>query len=96
LSFFGTDQEAITNLEIANKAAAAYQRKILEAMRRGEKSFSDEKLESELEKAKQKAIETFADYASSIATGRELDTLMKYDSMDVLKSVVDRSRTLMR
>jgi len=94
MSFFGTDQEAITNLEIANKAAAAYQRKILEAMRRGEKSFSDEKLESELEKAKQKAIETFADYASSIATGRELDTLMKYDSMDVLKSVIDRLENL--
>ncbi|WP_240533949.1 hypothetical protein [Aeromonas veronii] len=90
----GTGQAAITNLEIANKAAAAYQRKLLEALRRGDKAFADEKLEADLDKAKQKAIDTFTEYANSIVTGRELGDLMKYDSTDVLKSVVDRLENL--
>ena len=94
MSFLGTGQAAITNLEIANKAAAAYQRKLLEALRRGDKAFADEKLEADLDKAKQKAIDTFTEYANSIVTGRELGDLMKYDSTDVLKSVVDRLENL--
>lgn len=94
MSFLGTGVEAITNLEIANKAATAYQRKLLEALRRGEKAFSDEKLEADLDKAKKKAIDTFTAYADSIVTGRELGDLMKYDSTDVLKSVVDRLENL--
>jgi len=94
MSFLGTGQAAITHLEIANRAAAAYQRKLLAALRRGEKAFADEKLEADLDKAKQKAIDTFTEYANSIVTGRELDTLMKYDSADVLKSVVDRLENL--
>ncbi|HFH3085725.1 TPA: DUF5710 domain-containing protein [Pseudomonas aeruginosa] len=92
--FLGTGMKAITNLEVANRAAAAYQRKLLEALRRGEKAFEDEKLKADLEKAKAKAIETFSEYAESIVTGRELDCVMKYDSTDVLKSVVDRLENL--
>lgn len=94
MSFLGTGVEAITNLEIANRAAAAYQRKLLEALRYGERAFSDEKLEADLARAKEKTIETFSDYANKIVTGRELDDLIKYDSTDVLKSVVDRLENL--
>ena len=94
MSFLGTGMEAITNLEIANRAATAYQRKLLEALRRGDKAFQDEKLEADLDKAKKKAIDTFADYASRIVTGKELESVMKYDSTDVLKSVVDRLENL--
>lgn len=94
MSFLGTGVEAITNLEIANKAAAAYQRKRMEALRRGNKSFTDDKLEGELEKAKKRAIEAFSDYAESLATGNELKDIMKYDSTEVLKSVVDRLENL--
>jgi hypothetical protein len=94
MSFLGTGQQAITALEIANRAASAYQRKLLAALKRGEKSFSDEKLEAELDKAKKKAIDTYTEYAEAITTGRELRDLMKYDSTDVLKSVVDRLENL--
>ena len=94
MAFLGTGMEAITNLEIANRAAGNYQRKLLEALRRGEKAFEDEKLESDLNKAKERAVETFKAYAESIITGRELTDLMKYDSVDVLKSVVDRLENL--
>lgn len=94
MSFLGTGMEAVTNLEIANRMAAAYQKKVLEALRRGEKGFSDEKLEADIDKAKKKAIESFTAYAESIVTGRELIDVMKYDSTDVLKSVVDRLENL--
>ncbi|WAT32188.1 DUF5710 domain-containing protein [Pseudomonas sp. GXZC] len=92
--FLGTGMTAITNLELSNKAAAAYQRKLLEALRRGEKAFEDEKLQADLEKAKAKAIEAYTAYANSIVTGRELESVMKYDSTEVLKSVVDRLENL--
>jgi hypothetical protein len=92
--FLGTGMKAITHLEVANRAAAAYQRKLMEAMRRGERGFQDEKMQADLEKAKTKAVESFTEYATAIITGRELDSVMRYDSTDVLKSVVDRLENL--
>jgi hypothetical protein len=94
MSFLGTGMKAITNLEIANRAASAFQRKLLESLRRGERGFADEKLQADLDKAKKKAIDTFADYACSITTGRELTDVMKYDSTEVLKGVLDRIENL--
>jgi len=94
MSFLGSGIDAITNLEIANRAASAYQRKLLEALRRGERSFEDDKLQAEIERTKQKAIDSFTEYVAAIATGQELGDLMKYDSTEVLKSVVDRLENL--
>jgi len=94
MSFLGTGMETITNLEVANRSAAAYQKKLMDALKRGDKAFEDEKLEADLSKAKEKSIETFTAYAESIITGRELTDVMKYDSVDVLKSVVDRLENL--
>jgi len=94
MSFLGTGMKAISNLEVANKAAQAFQRKLLESLRRGDKGFEDEKLQADLDKAKQKSIEAFSEYASSIVTGRELTDVMKYDSTEVLKSVLDRVENL--
>lgn len=51
-SFLGTGIQAVTNVEILNKAAAAYQRKLLSALKQGERAFSDEKLQSELGKVR--------------------------------------------
>ncbi|ABS45741.1 MULTISPECIES: DUF5710 domain-containing protein [Yersinia pseudotuberculosis complex] len=93
-SFMGTGIKAVTNVEILNKAAAAYQRKLLAALKQGDRAFADEKLQSELEKAKEKAIDSFTAYADSIVTGRELGDVIKYDSTDVLKSVVDKIENL--
>lgn len=93
-SYMGSDQEAVTNLEAFNKAAHAYQRRVLEAARRGDHSYSDENAESALSKAANKAVDSYAAYVTSIRTGRELDNLMKYDSTDVLKSVCDRLESM--
>lgn len=93
-SFMGADQKAISRLEIFNKATTAHQRKVMEMMRRGDRGASDEKLQSDMEKAGEKAIEAFTECVKSMRTGRELTDLMKYDSTDVLKSVVDRLENL--
>lgn len=88
--FLGTNSDAVGRLQVANRAAQSYQRKLLSALRKGQSHIEDEQLTTELKKAKEKAIDTFSDYANAIATGLELRTLMKYDSIDVLKSVIDR------
>lgn len=94
MSFLGSDQEAVTDLEIFNKATSTYQRKVLEATKRGDNTWSDSDLQAALEKAGEKAVASYTRYISSIRTGRELDDVMKYDSTDVLKSVVDRLENL--
>jgi hypothetical protein len=89
-SFMGADEEAIVNLQIFNRATQGYQRKVLEAMKRGEQLAEDDAILADLEKKKGAAVDSFTRYVESIKSGRELETLMKYDSTDVLKSVVDR------
>lgn len=93
-SYLGADEEAITCLEAANRAAQAYQAKVMLAMKRGEKLAEDDALLVELEKKKQAAIEAHSEYVEKIRTGREIESLLKYDSADVLKSVVDRLENL--
>lgn len=58
-----------------------------------EKGIIKEK-ESPLEKARQKAAESYVRYLNSARTGEELEDLIKYDSTDTLKSVVDRLESL--
>ncbi|CAE6793556.1 hypothetical protein R70006_04962 [Paraburkholderia domus] len=93
-SFMGADEEAITNLEIFQRSTQQYQKTVLDAMRRGEKLVEDEALLATLDKKKLAAIDTFTQYVESIKTGREVESVMKYDSTDVLKSVVDRLENL--
>ncbi|WP_343177084.1 DUF5710 domain-containing protein [Pseudomonas sp. 4810-S13] len=93
-SFLGTSAEAVSYLEVANRAAAAYRKKAIQALRKGEANFEDEAAKVDLDKAKAKAIDSFTTYVEAITTGRELTSLMKYDSTDVLKSVVDRLQNL--
>ena len=94
IAFMGSDQEAITQLDIHNRAAGAYQKKVLDAMRRGEQVSDKEKLEAELEKSGGKAVEAFTAYVAKIRSGVEIENVMKYDSVDVLKSVCDRLENL--
>lgn len=89
-SFMGSDEEAVTCLEAFNRAATAYQRRVLQAARRGQTDWRDDEAEAGLSKAADKAIDAYTAYVGAIRTGRELDNVMKYDSTDVLKSVCDR------
>ncbi len=88
--FLGSDQKAVQALDYLNKCARSYQRKLLDSARLRNQDFVDEEAELELEEARVRAVGAYTDYTNAVRTGFELDSLLKYDSGDVLKSVVDR------
>lgn len=97
--FMGSDQEAVRALEGLNKRARALHRKRLELLKSQRTSDNpnggyDEEAEGELDKLRQTAIDAYSNYVNKIQTGQELTNLMKYDSADVLKSVLDRLNNL--
>ena len=51
-------------------------------------------MKADIEKLKTECVARYQDYIDSIASGMEFDDLMKYDSRDVLKSVVERLENL--
>lgn len=54
-----------------------------------------ERLEKQIEDLKEKSIEAFKVFVEEMQTGREIDDIMKYDSVDVLTSVLQRLDILM-
>jgi hypothetical protein len=72
------------------------QRRMLEQLRSKQyRNATSEAEEAELEIARKAAIEAYTDYVNVVQTGLELESLMKYDSADVLKSVADRMQNLL-
>lgn len=94
--FLGSDQQAVRAVGVLNAQARAFQRKLLESVRaRRADDMPSAGSNEAFETAKQKAIEAFTDYVQAVKTGEELEGLLKYDSPDVLKSVVDRLSNLL-
>lgn len=89
IAFMGSDQEAITALEAFHKVARTHHKKRIESLRDG-RDANDEHANSLRDASKDKALAAFTRYLDSVQTGVEFDNLLKYDSVDVLKSVVDR------
>jgi hypothetical protein len=92
--FLGSDQRAVRALGALNRAARGHQKKVLEQFRLKNQNIFDDEAEAGLELARVKAIEAYTDYVQAIRTGFELENLIKYDSPDVLKSVLDRLNNL--
>lgn len=94
--FMGANHKSIVALESFQRASRAYQRRLVDSLKHGEGRgpAEDPETDSEVEKAGEKAIEAYASYVKEVKTGRELDSFMRYDSADVLKSVVDRLENL--
>lgn len=92
--FLGTNQVAVRYLEDVNRASRNLRAKEMAAMRRGEEAHDAEKLQRDVDNARVKAIDAYTEYVNALRTGRELDDIIKYDSVDVLKSVVDRLENL--
>lgn len=89
----GSNNKSMALLEQLNKTVSRFYVK--------QKSFKKattideiEKIKLDIEELKIKAIETYTDYINSIQTGSELSDLVKYDSKDVMKSVVERLENL--
>ena len=83
--FIGGDGRSAVALDKLNKETVKMQNLIKEG-----KADAEEKLAV----SKDKAIEAYTDFVTSIKTGREIDELLKFDSKTTLKSVLDRIENL--
>jgi hypothetical protein len=87
--FVGTDQKGLLALEAFCRAQQALQSKIRSTARRGA-SEDAESLQAERDKAAHKAMEAMGNFIDKIASGTELEDLIRYESQDTLKSLLDR------
>lgn len=92
--YHGANSQAIYQLDILKKEVG----KIELILKNAEKNRFDETAkEKELEKLnkqKEKVKEVYNAYIDSIKTGKEFDEILKYDSVEVLKSVYEKITTL--
>jgi len=97
--YLGADSKATAALEQVNaKARGIYARtkalgQIRETLGKDGKPAPTPD-DAELEKLKEAALAAYAAALQGIATGRELDDLVRYDSKDTLRSVVERLESL--
>lgn len=87
--FLGTSNKAVLSLEETNKKA----KQLYLKQKNVHKAHSAEEInqmKAELKTSGDAAIEAFSTYIQSMETGMELNDLIKYDSIETLKSVVDR------
>lgn len=90
--YFGTNSAAMSRLQDVTQAARVYHRRVADLSKRGEALSEVEanKLNEDLQKAREKAGQAFESYMASIQSGRELDDFIRYNSADVLQSVYER------
>ncbi|MBC8641584.1 ATP-binding protein [Caballeronia sp. EK] len=84
---------AVAALEEMNRAASTMNNA---ATSKSKKFDVDDKEQAQkvLDAAKAKFLDKVTNYVSSIETGREFEDLIKYDSKEVLKGVIDRLKNL--
>lgn len=93
--FLGTNSRAAISLEVLNKKVNQFYVKRKQAAKTAGMTEEElRKTELELKKLGEGAIEQYKEYIEAIQTGMELNDVMKYDSKDVMKSVVERLENL--
>lgn len=92
--FLGTSSKAVSALEMLNKKVAQFNQKQKQAVKAGHSVDEKEKVEAEIKKIGEEAVVLYHEYIQSIQSGMELSDLIKYDSKDVIKSVVERLENL--
>lgn len=91
--FLGTNSKAVGALEAVNRKVSQFYVK----QKNLHKSFSDldkKAMEDDIKRTVEEAQELYNNYLNSIQTGMELTDLIKYDSKEVMKSVVERLENL--
>ncbi len=91
--FLGTSNRSVSHLEQVNKSVNSFFRKQKQFMKASSDSDREE-IEKDISKLKDQAIESYTTYINSIEHGMELSDLIRYDSKDVMKSVVERLENL--
>jgi len=87
--FLGTDQKGLIALEAFCRTQAALTAKIKNTLKRSA-SEDEETLQNERDRAAEKAKDAMANFINRIATGTELEDLIRYESADTLKGLLDR------
>ena len=85
----GTDNKTISSLEKVYKKKNQIYKKLKAINKEGDAGEIDV-LKAEFRKLADECIELFSEHLKNLETGTELTDLMKYDSKDVMKSVLDR------
>ena len=85
----GSDTIAGKALEELNKATTQLNKLAKKGSAGNKNALSADEL-SNLEKLKKKALDSYSEYIAHLETGKELSEFVRYDSKEVLKSVVDR------
>lgn len=91
--FLGTSSKAVFCLEELNKKV----KKLNSQFKKVHKTITPEQqseIKSEIKTTGEQAVEAYSKYIESIESGMELTDLLKYDSVEVIKSVVDRLNNL--
>ena len=89
----GSNNKSMALLEQLNRTISKFYSKQKQFKKTHTQADLD-KLKADIDGLKLDAIQNYTDYINSIQTGAELNDLMKYDSKDVLKSVVERLENL--
>ncbi len=84
----GVSSPAVTLIEDVNKAVIALNRGLREI------AAGDSEKQKSVDAARDKAITGLTDLVLSLKTGREIEDAIRYESKEVLKSVVDRLENL--
>lgn len=91
--FLGTSNKSVAHLEQLNKKVNSFYKKqktFIKATSDSEKQI----VEKEILDIKQQCIDSYSSYIQSIENGMELSDLIRYDSKDVMKSVVEKLENL--
>ncbi len=80
--FMGGNNKSTAALERVNKEAT----KIMRLTKEG----SNSDIESKLDDLKDKAIDAYSEYVTTLKSGKELEDLLRFDNKTTMKSVVDR------
>ena len=91
--FLGTSSKTVAALEKLYRKQIQLQSKIKYSNKALDTSEM-EAVQNDIQKLSTEAMDLFKEHIEAMQTGRELDDLIKYDSKDVMKSVVDRLENL--
>jgi len=85
----GGDNKSVTALDHLCRSKS----RLHSCLTKASKSVTDDdiaKMQKMIEKNKNECIENYTNFVNAMQTGREIDDVLKYDSMDVLTSVIQR------
>lgn len=89
----GGDQKAVSAYEALSRTMGRL-RSINSKYSKAADDTEIKRLETQAEELRAKCIESYTNFVSNLKTGREIEDILKYDSVEVLKGVIGRIELL--